>query len=87
MDTSEINSINAELDVLQNMNSCNQRDVDDIVDNINTIFLNSVKETFGFTNKTKRRRKHTQRPWFDAKCTRKRNEYHIARKSYNITKN
>ena len=39
MDASEINSINAQLGVVQNMNSCNERDIDDIVDRINPMFL------------------------------------------------
>ena len=59
MDACEINSINAELDVLQNMNSCNQCEIDDIVDKINTIFLNSAKQTFGVAKNHKCRRKCT----------------------------
>ena len=53
MDACEINSINSELDVLQNMNSCNQREIDDIVDKTDTIFLNSAKQTFGVAKKYK----------------------------------
>ena len=51
------------------------------------MILNSAKQTFGVAKKTKRRRKCSQRPWFDAGCKRKRNEYHIARKHYNTMKN
>ena len=87
MDDSEINSINTELEVLQNMNSCSQRNIVDIVDKINTVFLTSAKQTFGVAKITKRRRKCTQRTWFDAECKRKRNEYHIARKHYIKMKN
>ena len=68
MAASEINSINTKLDVLQNLNSCNRRDIGDIVDKINTIFLNSAKQTSGVAKKTKRTRKCTRRPWFDAEC-------------------
>ena len=58
------------------------------MDKTNTTFLNSAKQTFGVAKKTKRRRKCTQqRPWFDAGCKRKRNEYHIARKHYYTMKN
>ena len=61
-------------------------DIDDSVDKIDTILLNSAKQTFGVAKKKpKRKQKCTPQPWFDAGCKRKRNEYHIASYSLQTT--
>ena len=62
-------------------------DIDSIINDIGSLFVNCSKETFGY-KKQKQESKYSKfKPWFNRECINARNLYHKVRKQYNQHKN
>ncbi|CAC5383037.1 unnamed protein product [Mytilus coruscus] len=64
-----------------------QTDLDNIVDKINSVFIDSAAETFGQTRKRCSSANRVEQPWFNSACNAKRKSSHAAKKKYNCIKN
>jgi hypothetical protein len=83
-DILKVVEIENKLDGIISEGNIDQSAVDDIITNINCLFSNCSKESFGIiqkrTNKTKPKFKQE---WFNRSCTNMRNLYHKTRRAYN----
>ncbi|CAC5422648.1 unnamed protein product [Mytilus coruscus] len=64
-----------------------QTDLDNIVDKINSVFIDSAADTFGQTRKRCSNANRVEQPWFNSACNAKRKSFHAAKKKYNCIKN
>ncbi|CAC5416619.1 unnamed protein product [Mytilus coruscus] len=64
-----------------------QTDLDNIVDKINSVFIDSAADTFGQTRKRCSNANTVEQPWFNSACNAKRKSFHAAKKKYNCIKN
>ncbi|VDI52478.1 Hypothetical predicted protein [Mytilus galloprovincialis] len=82
-----IDNLSNQLDTLDITNENFQTDLNELVESLNKVFLDSAIENFGNKPaKISRNSKHHQ-PWFNAQCRVKRDDFHQAKKKHNLFKN
>jgi hypothetical protein len=82
----KINNILTELQIMTERETNSQENIDNITQQIETIFLENCQNSFGKKEPIKKKRENKTnnfKKWFDGKCHRARNKYHNARKIYN----
>ena len=72
------------LDVIVNNNDDDC--IDDIVSDLQKIFVNTAKSTVGYMSNEQRSTDHNNNPWFGNTCKEKRDEFHIVRNRYRFDK-
>ncbi|CAC5366643.1 unnamed protein product [Mytilus coruscus] len=81
-----IDNLSNQLDTLDIANENFQTDLNELVESLNKVFLDSAIENFGNKPvKINRNSKHHQ-PWFNEQCRVKRNDFHQAKKKHNLFK-
>ena len=82
----EISDINSKLSSMKIKTCLQQSEMDDIVMRINQVFQNCAEESFGHAKQGRKTQDTdmTKKPWFKDNCHRARNQYHNARRRYNI---
>ena len=84
LDYGEVLKITSALDVLTQGNSINPESINNIVCQIENLFLSAAKRSFGYKSQTKSKKiLQENKKWFNSECRSARNSYHIARKLYN----
>ncbi|MCW4343991.1 MAG: reverse transcriptase family protein [Candidatus Thiodiazotropha endolucinida] len=84
----EMRRIDLNLTSFINSGSIQQYEMDDIVTKIGQLFEKCAEKSFGCKrkNKTKHRTNMPRKPWFKGNCHIARNQYHNARRLYNLYK-
>ncbi|CAC5426713.1 unnamed protein product [Mytilus coruscus] len=81
-----IDNLSNQLDTLDIANENFQTDLNELVESLNKVFLDSAIENFGNKPvKINRNSKHHQ-PWFNEQCRVKRNDFNQAKKKHNLFK-
>ena len=80
----ELQNIRANLERVTVQNA-NQESINNIANQIENIFANSAKQSFG--TRTSKTDNKTHKKWFDKDCKHARNMYHYTRRLYNKHKN
>ena len=85
----KIAEINESINRLQFLDD-KETGINEVMNDISTLFINSGIDTFGEKTKRKKRRRKSQqpvnKPWFNITCRNKRLIFNRARKKYQITK-
>ena len=85
LDLIKIANIEVKLDQLNDRNGITQDDMNDVVNNIASLFEECSKDTFGSQemNARKNNPRKSNFPWFTRDCKQMRDVYHKTRKAYN----
>ena len=85
----DLTDIEEKLSFTANKGALQQRELDDIVNEIGAIFEKCAEKSFGRikTGIKKKINDPARKPWFDESCHRARNEYHRARRKYSLYRN
>jgi hypothetical protein len=84
VDISKLENIENRLDHLGQNQTINNTDINNVVDDLTSIFENTAKEAFGTIRPKQNTTNYQQKiPWFNSSCQRLRNHYHFIRKEYN----
>lgn len=81
-----INNILTELETMTERETNSQENIDNITQQIESIFIKNCQNTIGKTEPIKKKRENkinNFQKWFDGNCHRARNKYHNTRKIYN----
>ena len=88
IDMSELFRIDSKLSSLITKTDLQQHELDHIILKINQVFEKCAETSFGHTKETSKTKdtNMTKKPWFHESCHRARNQYHNARRVYNINR-
>ena len=88
IDMSELFRIDSNLSSLITKTDLQQHELDNIIMKINQLFEKCAEMSFGHTKETSKTKdtNMTKKPWFHESCHRARNQYHNARRVYNINR-
>ncbi|MEW8542876.1 MAG: reverse transcriptase family protein [Candidatus Thiodiazotropha sp.] len=86
-DYSELTKINQRIEDCSQKTDLSKSDIDLIVQDIENLFQNTCKETFGTQKNRQTNQKKARKPWFNSECRTARNTYHKVRRLYNKYKN
>ena len=81
----EIRSINENILQCMSSNQVSKKEIDDIVNKINTSLLSNAESSFGKV-KLKDSQMHETPKWFGSKCSNSRKKFHRARYNYKLRK-
>ena len=88
--TEKMSEIDSQISLLLEKGSPLQSEVDEIVTQIGQTFEKCAEESFGYSKqgqtKPTNNKNNVKKPWFKENCFRARNQYHKARRRYNINK-
>ncbi|MCG8112265.1 MAG: reverse transcriptase domain-containing protein [Candidatus Thiodiazotropha taylori] len=85
IDILRVSEIEICLDKLMNTNNedISKTDIDAVVNDISSLFIESSKSTFGYRTTSTKNNRYESKPWFNGECRRARNIYHKTRHMYN----
>ena len=79
-----VKNLDEKLDVIVNNNDDDC--IDDIVSDLQKIFVSTAKSTVGYMSNEQRSTHHNNNPWFDNTCKEKTDEFHIVSNRYRFDK-
>ena len=77
-----VKDLDEKLDAMLNHDDVTDDCIDDIVSDLQNIFVNAAKYTFGYTSNEQRSTDLNKNPWFDNTCKEKRDDFHRVRDRY-----
>ena len=86
-DSKRVDEILDKLTGLNIYDKLSQLDIDNIVRDIECLFTENAKTTFGYKKTRHHETKNNNKPWFKHTCRKARNNYHSTRRLYNKYKN